>query len=287
MTTFSGRLTLADGTEIDYTGDAPPQTRLGMCPVNSTSVTDIRAVFQRFPATKTLRFFSAGNFVPWDSPLFAAIPAGVHLVYSVKGVGLNWQQAFTTLPTRWFGLIDFIWQHEPEQQDSGDPTPAVFQAEWRKIGQAAAAHPLNDKFRVGPCFTEFRARADGETWFNQFGVVGTYEGINRAGFDIYNTGYPQFTNYRTPAHISEIPFAYADRTGLQVSVDELGLARKNDPNGTICAQSLPGIYERLQTRCRTVTWFDRGACYLGDSPTDPAGRRPEYAVMADLIEEAA
>lgn len=262
---------------------------LGMCPVNSTSLTDMQAVFSRFPQTGVVRFYSAGGFVPWESPILATIPEGRHLVYSVKGAGLDWATALTTMPARWLDRIDFIWQHEPEQQDSGDPTPAVFQSEWQRIGLIAAGHPRAGRFEIGPCFTEFAARRDGETWYQNYGVVGTYTGITRVGFDVYNSGYPQFVNYRTPTHMWEVPFAYADQVNKPVSIDEWGLARKNDPDGTICAPVLREQFEAFAAhpRARTIAWFDRGGCYLGASPTDPAGRNPEYAVMADLIQEAA
>lgn len=287
MTTFAGQLRLANGTTVNYSGTAPAKAtvRLGMCPVNSTSLADLQAMFARFPDIAAVRLFSDSGFIPWNSPILAAIPAGVHLVFSAKTRGLNWAQHFTSMPARWLDLVDGIYHHEPEQQDSGDPTPAQFKLEYERIGASLVGHPRAGRFRFGPCFTEFRARADGEAWFQNFGIVGTYPGVTRVGFDVYNTGYPQFTNYRTPAHMWQIPLTYADRVGQGVSIDEWGLARKNDPTGSICAPVLRQHFEafRAHPRARTITWFNRGGCYLGDGPNDPDGRNPEYAVMATLI----
>lgn len=264
-----------------------PETKvlLGMCPTTSTSVAEMQAVFKRFPKTSVVRVFSDSGFTPWTSTILAAIPAGVHLVFSCKAKGLNWAKHFADMPERWNGLVDGIWAHEPEQQSGGDPLPADYRAEYKRIGESLAEHPRAKDFMFGPCFTEFRARADGETWWNNFGVVGTFDGVTRLGMDVYNTGYPAFANYRTPAHMWEIPFRYADRVGKPISIDEWGVARKNDPTGTICAPVIKAQFEAFKAhpRARTITWFNRGGCYLGSSPTDPAGRNPEYAAMADLI----
>lgn len=289
-----------------YTVQAPQLARLGMCPVNSTSVSDLQAIFARFPKVNAVRFFSATTFVPWSSALWAAIPDTVRrIAYSTKtiqptaDINAYWNQ----LPARFRQPggphIDWIWAHEPEQQSGGDPLPATYRAEYQRLGQIRLAHPTQQYWGLGPCFTEYRALRDGEAWWNDYGVVGCYPGVTRVGYDIYDTGYEQeFPNgYRTPAHMLSGLFSYRVRVNSlatdgvirTANVDEWGIALDLDVDSQQAGDDAAAAmvshwnYFRQHPGAGSMCWFDRGGCFLGDSSTDPAGRPMEYQAFASLV----
>lgn len=311
MATLTARLLTLGQTSTDttsYSIQAPSIARLGMCPVNSTSVSDIQAIWQRFPKVNSIRLFSSTSFISWSSPLWGAIPTSVRkIAYSTKtrqpdqeirdywsAMPSRFRQQFNGEP-----LLDWIIDHEPEQQTSGDPTPAEYRLEYQQIGQLRLAHPDRQFWGFGPCHTEYRAYRDGEAWWNDYGVVGTYPGVTRLGWDIYDTGYEQeFPNgYRTPSHMFDGLFNYRARVNSAVTdgvvrtanVDEWGIARDADADpawneGDQAAAAMQAHWANWRQRpgSGSLNWFDRGGCYLGASPTDPAGRPLEYQAFSQM-----
>ena len=309
MGTLTARLLTLGSTVTDtanYTIGTPPPAStalLGMCPVSSTSVADLKAIWQRFPKVNTVRFFSGGTFVPWGSTLWAAIPTSIkRIAYSTKTRESNdaINSYWNSMPERFRGIIEWIIDHEPEQDPGGsDPTVAEFKAEYQQIGQLRLAHPRKADWNFGPTFTEYRANLDGETWWNNYGIVGTYPGVNRVGYDIYDTGYEQeFPNsYRTPQHMFGGLFTYRARVNQTATdgvlrtanVDEWGIARDADADpiasqgdDAAAAMAAHWNYFKTQPGAGTLNWFDRGGCYLGASPTDPSGRPLEYQAFASM-----
>lgn len=287
----------------NYTIQVPPLfgPYLGFCPVNSTSVADIARIFQLYPKTNAIRFFSATTLVSWSSPLWAAIPDTVkRIAYSTKTIQptADINAYWSAIPQRFKGKIDWIWAHEPEQQTGGDPTPAVFRSEYQRLGQLRLVHPNKAHFGLGPCFTEYKAYHEQASWMADYGVVGAYPGVTRVGFDVYDTGYEQeYPNaYRPGHHMFSGLFAYCDTINQSAAdgvlrtacVDEWGVARDDsvDPTtGNIAAAALAEQWSwfRQQPRAGSINWFNRGGCYLGDNPNDPAGRPAEFQAFQQMV----
>jgi hypothetical protein len=283
MTTFAGRLTLADGTPVDYAGDAPPRLQVGWCPPNTNS-TDLQAQMGKFPGTKFMRLFSSGGLPSWTGSYLNLVPADVTIQLSFKTWPQDVSAWLTSRPANRRTPFYLILDHEPEQQDGGDPTPAQYKQEWQELIAALRGHPRRGEVLLTPTYTEYAATkgSNAARWYPDFGVVSSYEGVDAVGFDIYNTGY---NSYRTPEQMFAFALDHARSHELPLVVAEWGIERKgpdaSGPNaGTQCAQLMrdQAHYLAGQPEARGLAWFYRGGCNLDT-------RAPEKQALTDIIGE--
>lgn len=279
MATFTGTLRLADGTEVDYSGEAPPRAGLsvGWCPPNST-VADPGPQLTKFPGTTFVRLFSSTGLPSWTSGILPMVGADVTLHFSFKTWPADVSAWLSARPASRRRPFYLTLDHEPEQQDGGDPTPAQFKQEWRDLIETLDEHPRRNEVLLTPVYTEYAATkgADAATWYADFGAVSSYEGVDAVGFDIYNTGY---STYRTPAQMFGFALDHARSHDLPLVVAEWGIERKGSDNGTQCARVMrdQAAYAAAQG-VRGLAWFYRGGQNLDT-------RAPERQALTDLIAE--
>lgn len=298
--TLTVRVTDAAGhtTTATTTLTVGQETLLGWCPPDST-VAEVQRMATRYPRPRVMRLYSgAGKGLASWSGLLAQVPANTVLHYSFK----DWTAASPTAIRDWLsarptsrrGVVDVVTlDHEPEQQDSGDPTPAEFRREWKELVDALADHPRRREVWLVPVFTEYAARRQA-SWWTDFGVVAGYPGVDAVGFDIYDTGYER---YRTPVERNDFALATARKVGKPLLIPEWGIQRKltlksgaaYDRDGTVCAQAMRDnmTYLRAQPDVPLAAWFHRGDCNLAATLTGPDGRTyvrdRERAAFADLM----
>ncbi|MFF0822403.1 hypothetical protein ACFYUR_18735 [Micromonospora haikouensis] len=275
-------------------------TLLGWCPPDST-VTDIQRMAARYPQPRLMRLYSAPGkgIAPWSSGMLAEVPAQTVLHYSFKDWSRTTSPALirdwlSARPAARRGVIDLVTlDHEPEQQDSGDPTPAEHRQEWKELLEALADHPRRREVWLVPVFTEYAATRSA-SWWTDFGQVATYPGVDAVGFDIYDTGYER---YRTPAERNGFALATARRVGRPLVIPEWGIQRKPalksgttyDLDGAICAQAMRDnmAFLRALPDVPYVAWFYRGNCDLHATLAYPSGqtyvRDRERAAFVDLM----
>lgn len=205
----------------------------------NNDVDEMERMIEAYGLPDVVRFFTdAGKgIVAWDHPILELLDEHCVLVYSFKdwplpaGVFSNWM---TTYPAGRFKAVWWCIDHEPEQgPESGDPNPATYAAQWTQALAIYNSHPRKAEFFPIAIFTEFYARKywsavdpkTGMTWYEAFGHVIEFHGMAGVGFDIYDSGYP---NYRTPEHRNEIPLRVATRAGLPLLICELNIANKPD-----------------------------------------------------------
>lgn len=253
--------------------------QVGWSPPNST-VTDLTAQLAKFPGTKFVTLYSGpgGGLPSWTSGILPLVPADATLSLSIKDWPVGVAAWLSARPT---GLPPFYLtlDHEPEQQDSGDPTPAEFRQEWQELIAALAGHPRRAEVRLMPTFTEYAATEGGNaaTWEANFGVVSGYAGVDAVGFDIYDTGYP---SYRTPQQAYGFALSHAAKYGRDLIIRERGIARKGTDDGTQVARNMRDqcAYLAANPRVRGWSWFYRGGQILDT-------RLPEKQALTDLIGE--
>ncbi|MFI2663273.1 glycosyl hydrolase [Micromonospora carbonacea] len=275
-------------------------TLLGWCPPDST-VTDIQRMATRYPQPRLMRLYSAPGkgIAPWSSGMLAQVPVDTVLHYSFKDWSRTTSPALirdwlSARPAARRGVVDLLTlDHEPEQQDSGDPTPAEYRQEWLELLEALADHPRRREVWLVPVFTEYAARRN-NAWWQDFGQAAAFDGVDAVGFDIYDTGYER---YRTPVERNDFALAQARRVGRPLVIPEWGIQRKPtlksgaayDPDGAICAQAMRDnmAYLRAQPDVPDVAWFYRGNCHLDATLTYPDGRTyvrdRERAAFVDLM----
>lgn len=281
----------------DGGGDPPPvvNTTLGWSPPNSTT-TDINNMLSMYPNPKLMRLYTAagGGLAPWSSGILTQVPSTSRLWYSFKDWNsstspsalYNW---LTNRPSSRSGQIDLVTiNHEPEQQTGGDPLPADFRRIWQEVIAAIANHPRRNEIMLVPVFTEYYAKRNA-SWWNDFGIVCTYAGIDAVGFDYYDTGY---SSYRTAVERNEFPLSIGRRSDVQkpIAFAEWGIARKPgiDSTGSVAAQAMRDnmAYLRQQDDVPVVSWFYRGECVL-DQPVTSDGvtftRTTEQQAFRDLM----
>lgn len=280
MTTFAGTVRLADGRHVDYTGQAPSRLQVGWCPPN-TNNTDLTNQLGKFPDTKYIRLFSSTGLPGWASSYLSIPPADATLHISFKSWPQNVAAWLDGRPTNRRTPFYLTLDHEPEQQDSGDPTPAQFQQEWRELIAALQGHPRRGEVLLTPVYTEYAATkgSNASRWYPDFGVVSSYEGVDATSFDIYNTGY---STYRSPEQMFGFALAHARAHSKPLVVAEWGIERKGadasgSNAGTQCAQVMRdhATYAAAQG-IRGLSWFYRGNCHLDN-------RLPERQALTDLI----
>lgn len=253
--------------------------QVGWCPPN-TNLTDLSAQISKYPTTKFMRlYFSAGQGLPsWTGAVLSMVPADVTLHLSFKDWPVDVGAWLSGRPTNRRTPFYLTLDHEPEQQDAGDPLPAAFRQEWKDLITALNGHPRRGEVRLTPTYTEYAATkgSNASTWYSNYGVVSGYPGIDAVAFDIYNDGY---SSYRTPEQMFAFALAHARQHGRSLVVAEWGIERKPfDPNGTQCAQVMRAQADYLarQPEARGLAWFYRGGDNLDT-------RTPEKQALTDLI----
>lgn len=247
------------------------------CPLD-----ELASRYTMFPGTKFVRIFMGPGegLPPWSA--FSMLANDVQLQVSVKERGLNWPAWIASRPARFtvdtIGTID----HEPEQQDSGDPSPAEFWDEWRELCAQAGGI---DKLILAPTFTRYAAEkgADRATWYQNFGRVVELDGIGAVGWDIYNYANDR---YLTSAEMFDWCADFAEARNLDMFVSEWGRRRLSFDNGTQCAQRMheDAAYARTR-RIRGMSWFYKGSDNLDTAGTGGTPRLPERNALAKLIQE--
>lgn len=280
------RLGKLESTSATYKEWKPPAInfQVGWSPPNSNP-TDLNAMLAKYPNTKLVTLYMApGAGLPsWTSGLLAAVPRDATLSLSVKDWPLNVAGWLAGRPASWTTPFLFTLDHEPEQQDSGDPTPIEFQEEWQDLCESLAGHSRRSEILLTPCYTEYAATLNAEiapNWLRDFGCVSSFEGIDAVAFDIYDTGYAA---YRSTQQAYAFALAHARSAGKPLLVRERGISRKgadaSGPSaGTACAQAMRDqcAYLNAQPDVLGWSWFYRGGQIL-DS------RLPEKQALTDMI----
>jgi hypothetical protein len=277
MTTFTGRLRLADGRQVSYSAQAPAKLLVGWCPPDST-VAQLGPMLAKFPGTKLVRLYSKTTLPSWTSGILPMVGADVTLHVSFKTWPVNVAGWLTSRPTNRRTPFYLTLDHEPEQQDSGDPAPAEYRAEWRELTAALAGHPRRGEVMLTPVYTEYAATRGSRaaSWYGDFGVVSGFDGVDTVGFDIYNNSTQA---YRTASNMFGFALAHARQHGKPLVVAEWGIERiASDDTGSLCAQRMRehATYFAAQPEARALAWFYRGGDNLDT-------RAPEKKALTDLI----
>lgn len=218
-----------------------------------------------------VRVFSAPGkgIMAWDSPILAALPDDVTLIYSVKDWPVDVYGWLSKRPTRFTKPVFFCVDHEPEQGPTkGDPDPATYQAQWRDCITKLANHPRRSEILLTPIFTEYYAKKYPGTFESNFFVVASYEGIDAIGFDIYDTTYAE---YRTAEERNRVPLMYARRVDKPLVIAEWGIEDKTyDTNDTIrpivIRENMYYLRSLPDNRVKAVAWFHTGGDALYNQP---------------------
>jgi hypothetical protein len=239
-------------------------------------------MLNKFPGTKWITLFipPGGALPSWTTGMLSLIPRDATLSISIKDWPSNVAGWLAARPVSWVTPFYFTLDHEPEQQDSGDPTPTEFQAEWRELGESLRGHERRAEIRLTPTYTEYYAVRNETTWLRDFGVVSGYQDVDAVAFDIYDTGY---SSYRTTEEAYAFMLRHARTVGKPCFVRERGIERKgadaSGPNaGTVCAANMRAQAQYLADQPNVVgwSWFYRGGQILDT-------RLPEKQALTDLI----
>lgn len=285
MGTVTARLRVRDATATaaaSYTIAAPTRAlRVGW----SSKPEDLAGRYAQYPGTKFVRFFcQPGEPLPaWST--FSMLDDDCDLQVSVKTRGLNWQTWMAARPARFRlagqRVYGTIW-HEPEQGEAaGDPPPSVFQQDWRDL--CAHAKGIADLY-LTPTFTRYVAEIDTQkrvTWYQNFGVVTTYDGVRAAGWDSYNYN---GTRYLTLDEMYGWTYNWTQSRGLLYVASEAGRERRGtDVNsGLVCADVIRGDVAYAAARFAAWAWFYKGDCDL-DTGFNGGPRLPERQALTEQI----
>lgn len=304
VTDAAGRST-SQGVEVV---EQQPTPKLGLTYPTGTSESQAQAttrLFVEFPDTAMYRLFrQPGEALPaWTSTLMQAIPNHVDIVISMKdwdpAAYYPWFQAFPAARRNAGALLYFAYQHEFDQWQSasntnGRPDPATWRARMRQLLTEAAGQPWRPWVKIGAVYMEYglRTRAD---WHDLWGLNAPDQilrDVDWHGPDCYNLG-P--LRYRPDGEMFVQPLELARDCGDKpVIVAEWGHDRRTgepdlDSDGSKCAAVMRGHVGYLRSQqIAPVT----GACWYfnhNNTLSTPSGitRGPEYAALADLIQEAA
>lgn len=307
MATFAGRATLADGTEVPYSGDAPPRKtlKLGLTYPTDTGESQTAAtqrLFTEFPGAKMFRVFRGpGDALPsWGSSAIAAIPNHVDIVISMKDWAPQsyypWFDSFPAARKAAGAKLYFAYQHEFDQWQSasntkGRPDPVTWLNRMDQLLDEADGQPWRPWVRIGAVYMEYGLRTR-DDWHDLWGLTSSRPDILRRvdwhGPDCYNLA-P--LRYRPGGEMFQQPLELAaDCGGKEVLVAEWGHARRDtspdfDSDGTKCAAVMRGHVDFL--RAQTIAPVI-GACWYYNHDnvlSEPAlvARGPEYAALLGMI----
>lgn len=250
----------------------------------SCPISNLASRLRQFPGTKYIRIFrQAGQGLPTWAQL-EPIPGDVTVHLSVKDRGLPIGDWLSSRPARWTAPLLFTLDHEPEQQDGGDPTPAEYVDEWAELCDSLADHPRREQIVLTPTFTRYAAEvgSDRDAWYQDFGRV-VELAVDAVAFDVYNSG----STYQTSAQMFAWAVGFATQHGLPLYIAEWGRERKGGDDGTVCAQRMRDdvAYLRRQPQAFGIAWFYTGGDNL-DTGANGGPRTPERQALAELIQEA-
>lgn len=283
--TIGGAVTTLRGTTSTSCTVDLGRMGVGWCPglrAGEGAVDAIRRMLADYPTPSVVRlFFAAGKGLPaWDTGPLAEIPDEVDLiVISVKDWPVDVAAWLSVMPEKFRGRIVLILDHEPEQQDGGDPTPAEFKAEWAALVAALRDHPRRGDIRLALCFTRAYWRTHPQA-FDEFMPVDVLDGIDEIWWDVYDP-----LGGESPDSILSIPRQVRFRTGKPYGLAELGIGRRaDDPTGERCADDIDAVVvEARADGCVAVAWFHRDAERNYDLTDDQTPRPVEAQKLADLI----
>lgn len=247
---------------------------LGWCP----GTLSVDAMFARYPGTEAVRVFrsSTQTLPSWSGTVLGPIVAAgavPHLSFKI------WDLAAVTT---WLNsmpsgqrLILTYW-HEPEQQTSGDPLPAVFRSRWLELVQTLESHPARSRITLAPVFTHYwweHNTNPAATWWPADAAYG----IDAIGFDVYNES---SSSYRDPADMLKLCRDMSAQVGKPYLIAEWGAERvSTDPGGTGCADWMRSFVQVLHADdALTGTWF-----HVGGDDIIAQNRVVEEETLAALI----
>lgn len=222
------------------------------------------------------------GLMAWDSPLLAPLQDDTILVYSFKDWPLDpdafakWMDA---KPTDRFPEVWWCVDHEPEQgPDEGDSTPEVYRQQWIEALAIHNVHPRRAEFHPVPIFTQYYARkynitpnpATGKTWYEDFGCVVEFHGVEGIGFDIYDSH--EYNDYRSPQERNELSLFYAMQADLPLLICEWNVTQKPevDPTDERAVQAVRDNVNYLRNEVDHpvpyVMWFHNFGGVLYDRP---------------------
>jgi hypothetical protein len=290
--THSVTRTMVSTTTIDIKVSGGPDGPLPPMPdrkvvfgynASTGKVAGLTAMIEKYGQPKVCRVFSAPGkgLMAWDAPLLELLDDDCVLVYSFKDWPLapdvfhNWM---STKPEGRFPKVYWCLDHEPEQGPaSGDPTPDAYRQQWAEALSVHNAHPNKAAFYPTPIFTEYYSRKyrtvpnprTGDNWFNDFGQVLGFYGVEAVGFDVYDN---HESSFRTAEERNELPLHYAKMMNLPLLVTEWGIAEKplEDPDGTLAAQAIKDNVKYLRKQVDQdvpyVMWFNNDEWGVDDRP---------------------
>lgn len=263
----------------------PAKLRIGWsCPISS-----LPERLAKFPGTTYIRIFRKAGLGPPAWADLDVIPKDVVVHVSVKDRGLPVAQWLAARPPTWTVPVVFTLDHEPEQQDSGDPLPAEYREEWAELCNQLAGHSRRGEIILCPTFTRYAAELDPikkVAWFENFGQVVDLPGVDAIGMDVYDPG---STAYQTSTEMYDWSCDFAEAHGKDLYGAEWGRDREGSDvsgaqAGTVCAQKMRDdiAYLRTRPRVRAVAWFYTGGDNL-DTGAGGGPRLPEREALAELI----
>lgn len=276
MTTFTGRLRLADGRQVDYSGTAPAKHSflLGMTSPPGTAHNQMVAAFPGLELTAEFGPNSPNTTLPpWGSGKQGNFP------------GLFWfsWKAAPTLVGPWLDSAPpnaepfyLTWHHEPH----GDMTPALYRQNAGIALDIIESHPRRDLvLGFGPVVTRWwLANSNGNPadWW--------VDGMSVYGIDSYNDNDANAsTGYRTPAAQFTKVRDFARSKGVPWGVREWGKKRGTwDPSGQGRCDAMEADVEWCQAQgdCVGMAWWN-----FGDVPPSSKiiGIEPEQTVFRQLL----
>lgn len=192
----------------------------------------------------------------WDSATLAPyIAANVDIHLSFKVYDLAAVKAWlSAMPKAWLGTLFLTYAHEPEQQDGGDPTPAVFRARWAELGKALDSHPMRPRIILVPVFTHYRWENAGDG--RQYWPTEAAQYIDAVGWDVYSN---LSTGYRPPADMLALIRAFSAEVGKPYLIGEWGAFN----GGPACADWMADFVSAVRhDGALAAMWWNGGTCDL-------------------------
>ena len=109
----------------------------------------------RYPRTRVVRIFiGPGKSMPsWSGPVLGPIVqagAVVHVSFKTNPV----PEVVSWVADKPAGVLLLLTSdHEPEQQEYGDPTVEQYHATWAELVPALDGHPMRGEILLGPVYT--------------------------------------------------------------------------------------------------------------------------------------
>jgi hypothetical protein len=280
MTTFAGQIRLADGTPIDYSGEAPAKLRflLGMTSGPGTPHNEMMAAFPDIAYTAD--FGKDGS----DSDSLPELPnlsAGKFTNLRGATAHISWKDDPAQIGP-WLSAAPantapfyLTWWHEPH----GDISPADYRAGASKVLDILADHPRRDLvLGFGPAVTRYwlidKGGNPADWWVD--GMTAYFE-------DAYNDTLTNMTRYLSPAEQFTKVRDFARSKGVPWGVREWGkkrIASDTTGQGRCAAMRADVEWCHAQGDCLGMAWWN-----FGDTPPSSKiiGVEPEQTTFRQLL----